>query len=42
MGLLEESLRWVSGGKSFRIHEEKCIASGDEACEFIIAKAPID
>jgi predicted hydrocarbon binding protein len=42
MGLLEESLRWVSGGQNFRVHETKCIATGDEACDFVIAKTPID
>jgi len=41
-GLLEESLRWVSGGKNFRVQEMKCIAVGDEACEFVIDKTPID
>lgn len=42
MGLLEESLRWVSGGKNFRVHETKCIATGDEVCDFVIVKTPID
>jgi predicted hydrocarbon binding protein len=41
-GLLEESLRWVSGGKNFRVQEMKCIAVGDETCEFVIDKTPID
>jgi predicted hydrocarbon binding protein len=41
-GLLEESLRWVSGGQNFRVQEMKCIAAGDEACEFVIDKTPID
>ncbi len=40
-GLLQESLKWVSGGKEFRVTETKCIAVGDEVCEFIIQKEPI-
>jgi predicted hydrocarbon binding protein len=40
VGLLEESLKWVSGGSEFRVNESKCIAVGDEVCEFIIQKNP--
>jgi predicted hydrocarbon binding protein len=40
VGLLEESLKWVSGGSEFRVNESKCIAMGDEVCEFIIQKNP--
>ncbi len=40
-GLLEESLRWVSGGRTFRVDEIKCIAVGDEACSFAIYKEPL-
>ena len=40
-GLLQESLKWVSGGKEFRVNESKCIGAGDEACEFVIQKEPI-
>ena len=42
VGLLEESLRWVSGGQSFRVQETSCIAFGNDACEFRIDKKPID
>ncbi len=42
IGLLEESLRRVSGGRSFRVSETKCIASGDEVCEFRIDKEPLE
>ena len=42
VGLLEESLRWVSGGQSFRVQEISCIAVGDDACQFRIDKKPID
>jgi predicted hydrocarbon binding protein len=41
-GLLEEGLRWISGGRSFQVVEEKCIAVGDEVCEFHIDPSPID
>ena len=40
-GLLQEGLKWVSGGSEFRVNESKCIAVGDEVCEFIIQKTPI-
>ena len=41
VGLLQESLKWVSGGNEFRVNESKCIALGDTVCEFIIQKEPI-
>ena len=40
-GLLLESLKWVSGGNEFRVTETKCIAVGDEVCEFVIQKEPM-
>ncbi len=40
-GLLQEGLKWVSGGNEFRVNESKCVAIGDEVCEFIIQKEPI-
>ncbi|MGD8814972.1 MAG: 4-vinyl reductase [Anaerolineales bacterium] len=42
IGLLEEALRWMSNGKSFRIQEVQCAAMGDEACVFHIDKKPMD
>jgi predicted hydrocarbon binding protein len=41
VGLLQEGLKWVSGGNEFRVNESKCIAVGDNVCEFIIQKEPI-
>jgi predicted hydrocarbon binding protein len=41
-GLLQEGLKWVSGGREFKVNESKCIAMGDEFCEFIIKKKPIE
>jgi len=39
-GILQEGLRWVSGGKDFRVEETLCIAKGDPTCTFIIDKEP--
>jgi predicted hydrocarbon binding protein len=41
VGLLQEGLRWVSGGHEFRVSETKCIAMGNEACVFVIQKEPL-
>ncbi|MCF6277363.1 MAG: 4-vinyl reductase [Anaerolineales bacterium] len=40
-GLLQEGLKWVSGGNEFRVNESRCHAMGDEVCEFIIQKDPL-
>ncbi len=40
-GLLQESLRWMSGGHEFRFEETRCVAIGDDVCEFTIEPAPI-
>ncbi|NPA92575.1 MAG: 4-vinyl reductase [Chloroflexi bacterium] len=40
-GLLQEGLKWVSGGHEFRVNESKCVAKGDDVCEFVIQKEPI-
>ncbi len=41
VGLLQEGLKWVSGGSEFRVNESKCMAMGDDVCEFVIQKAPL-
>ena len=41
VGLLQESLKWVSGGNEFRVNESKCVALNDPVCEFVIQKDPI-
>ncbi|MFQ5421486.1 MAG: V4R domain-containing protein, partial [Anaerolineae bacterium] len=41
VGILQEALRWVSGGLEFRVEEIECIAMGAEACLFKIDKEPI-
>lgn len=41
VGLLQESLFWVSNGKNYRVSEVSCVAAGDDACVIIINKKPI-
>jgi predicted hydrocarbon binding protein len=41
IGMIQEGLRWVSGGKEFSVTETECIALGDPSCTFIIKKEPI-
>jgi len=41
VGLIQEGLKWVSGGGEFRVNESKCVAMGDDVCEFVIQKNPI-
>jgi hypothetical protein len=41
IGLLQEGMKWLSGGKEFRVNESKCVSMGDEVCEFIIEKKPM-
>ena len=40
-GILQESLKWVSGGNEFRVNESKCISTGDAVCEYVIQKEPL-
>lgn len=42
VGILQEGLRWVSGGKDFRVEEIQCHAVGDEYCVFYIYKEPLN
>lgn len=41
VGLLQESLFWVSNGKNYRVAEVSCVAAGDKACVITINKKPI-
>lgn len=41
VGLLQEALKWLSGGNEFRVNESRCIGMGDQVCEFVIQKTPI-
>jgi predicted hydrocarbon binding protein len=42
VGLLQESLYWLSGGKIFDVEEIQCIARGDPACTIEIHTVPLD
>jgi predicted hydrocarbon binding protein len=42
VGVLQEALYWVSGGKSFMVEETACIARGDPACTIAINRQPLD
>ncbi len=42
VGILQEGLRWVSGGKDFKVEEVECVAAGAENCVFHIFKEPLN
>jgi predicted hydrocarbon binding protein len=42
VGILQEALYWVSGGRNFEVAETSCIAAGDETCTLEIGKEPLD
>ena len=41
VGLLQEALYWVSGGKVFNVEEKTCIAAGDKYCTIEVDQSPI-
>jgi len=41
VGLLQEALYWLSGGKIFNVEEIACIAHGDPACTIVIDQTPL-
>lgn len=41
VGLLQESLYWISGGKFYRAEEIGCLACGDPSCTILIDKTPM-
>ena len=41
VGLLQEALYWLSGGKVFNVEEQTCIAAGDSVCTIAIDQSPI-
>jgi len=41
VGLLQEALYWLSGGKLFNIEESACIARGDPTCTMVIDRLPL-
>ncbi|MHA2428543.1 MAG: 4-vinyl reductase [Candidatus Hermodarchaeia archaeon] len=42
VGMLQESLFWVSGGKHFMVEEVNCVARGDPTCSIQIDRHPLD
>jgi len=36
VGILQEALYWLSGGKLFNVEEKTCIAAGDDTCTISI------
>lgn len=42
IGILQEGLRWASGGKDFKVEEIECHAAGAENCVFYIYKEPLN
>lgn len=42
IGVLQESLYWVSGGKFYNIEETHCIAKGDPSCLIVVDKTPLE
>ena len=42
VGILQESLYWVSGGKNFLVEEVACIAQGDATCTIKVDRQPVD
>lgn len=42
VGILEEALYWVSGGKNFYVEEVSCIATGEPNCTILISKRSLD
>ena len=41
VGMIQESLYWVSGGKFYNVEEETCIAHGDSACLILVDRIPL-
>lgn len=41
VGILQEALYWISGGKYFHVEETNCIATGDSQCTIEIFKQPL-
>jgi predicted hydrocarbon binding protein len=41
LGLLQEGLYWISGGKVFNVEETACIAQGATVCTIEIDKTPL-
>jgi predicted hydrocarbon binding protein len=42
VGILQEALYWISGGKFFDVEETDCIATGKHHCTMVIQKKPLE
>ena len=42
VGVFQEFLFWVSGGKYYLVEEIACIATGDTSCTFQMARQPLE
>lgn len=42
IGVVQEALRWVSGGKHFRVQQVNCKRGGHPYCRFCIFKEPME
>jgi predicted hydrocarbon binding protein len=42
VGLIQESLYWVSGGHNFMVTETRCCARGEPVCAIEAVRAPLD
>lgn len=41
VGLLQEALYWLSGGKVFHVEEKTCTAAGDTTCTILVDRSPM-
>lgn len=41
VGLLQEALYWLSGGKVFNVEQVSCVACGDTKCTIVFDKTPL-
>ncbi|MBN2388358.1 MAG: 4-vinyl reductase [Anaerolineales bacterium] len=41
VGLIQEALYWLSGGRNFMVEESSCVASGDSACTIVVETTPM-
>ncbi|MEA3377202.1 MAG: 4-vinyl reductase [Chloroflexota bacterium] len=42
VGLLQETVYWLSGGERFYIEEVSCVAAGQPTCTILVGKRPLD
>ena len=42
VGMLQEALFWISGGKNYQVLEVSCIAAGDSTCTIRMEQDPLD